>query len=373
MNLAFCLFNYFPYGGLQRDFLHIARECQKRNHQIHVYTMCWEGEPEPDFHLHVLDTKGWQNHTRCHAFTEKVKLHLDAAGHDLVIGFNKMPYLDVYYAADVCYQARVREKHGFLYRLLPRYRQWLALEKAVFTAGNKTQIMVISPFQQKEYVRFYQTETNRFHALPPVLSKDRIIATNADEIRAHVRKAHQISKDQLLLVLVASRFKTKGLDRAILALASLPPALKERCQLFVIGQDSPKTYRKLALRLRVANKVHFLGGRQDVANFLMAADLLVHPAYLENTGTVLLEAMVVGLPVLTLDICGYAHYVKDAQAGIVLQSPFEQTEFNFALQKMLLSSDRQAWRQNALLFGQREDIYNMPKEAALIIESVGQR
>ena len=27
MNLAFALFRYFPYGGLQRDMLRIAREC----------------------------------------------------------------------------------------------------------------------------------------------------------------------------------------------------------------------------------------------------------------------------------------------------------------------------------------------------------
>jgi UDP-glucose:(heptosyl)LPS alpha-1,3-glucosyltransferase len=31
---------------------------------------------------------------------------------------------------------------------------------------------------------------------------------------------------------------------------------------------------------------------------------------------VLLEAMVAGLPVLTTAVCGYAHFVSDADAGL---------------------------------------------------------
>lgn len=41
-----------------------------------------------------------------------------------------------------------------------------------------------------------------------------------------------------------------------------------------------------------------LKGRSDIPRFLLGADLLIHPAYNENTGTVLLEALVAGLPVL---------------------------------------------------------------------------
>ena len=43
MQLAFVLYKYFPFGGLQRDFMRIALECQKRGHQIRVYTLIWEG------------------------------------------------------------------------------------------------------------------------------------------------------------------------------------------------------------------------------------------------------------------------------------------------------------------------------------------
>ena len=34
--LAFCLYRYFPYGGLQRDMLRIALACRQRGHKIAV-------------------------------------------------------------------------------------------------------------------------------------------------------------------------------------------------------------------------------------------------------------------------------------------------------------------------------------------------
>src|SRR5436190_18301030 len=113
-----------------------------------------------------------------------------------------------------------------------------------------------------------------------------------------------------------------------------------------------------------------MGGRDDLPCFLLAADLLLHPAYNENTGTVLLEAIVSGLPVLTTDVCGYADYIKKADAGMVLSSPFQQIEFNQTLAAMLLSPHRQRWQQNGLKFAKEADIYSMPERAVDMIESL---
>ena len=49
MQLAFILYKYFPFGGLQRDFMRIALECQRRGHAIRVYAMIWEGDVPEGF------------------------------------------------------------------------------------------------------------------------------------------------------------------------------------------------------------------------------------------------------------------------------------------------------------------------------------
>jgi UDP-glucose:(heptosyl)LPS alpha-1,3-glucosyltransferase len=369
MKLAFCLFNYFPYGGLQRDFLRIARACQERGHEIHVYTMQWEGSAEPWLQVHLIKVWTWQNHARANKFANMIESQLKQ--YDLVIGFNKMPHLDLYYAADVCYQARIHAGKSWFYRLLPRYRQWQALEKVVFARGNQTEIMLISALQEKEFRKYYDTEPERFHLLPPGIAKDRIAPVNASDIRYAMRKSHQIAENDFLLLMLGSGFKTKGVDRAVIALAALPSALRARCHLFVIGQDDPKPFATLAARLQVGTQVNFLGGRSDVPDFLLAADLLLHPAYHENTGTVLLEALVAGLPVLTVEACGYAHYIREANAGVVLAAPFHQNALNDALQKMLSSAEMTRWHQNALEFAKHADLYSLPEKAADLIEQVG--
>jgi len=373
MNIAFCLFKYFPYGGLQRDFIRIARTMRERGHEVHVYAMNWEGELEPGLHIHILPKIGMQNHVQNASFAASLHAVLQKRQHDAVVGFNKMPWLDLYYAADVCFQSCLRKKSGWLYQLLqllPRYRSLISLENAIFARGQGTQIALIAKEQQKEFIQYYQTEENRFHFMPPGISKDRIAPENAGHIRHMLRSHYHLAEEDSLLLMIGSGFKTKGLDRAIRGLACLPDSLRETTQLFVIGEDKKAAFQKLALSLNVEKKVHFLGGRHDVPDFLLAADLLVHPARHENTGTVLLEALVSGLPVLTVDVCGYAHYIDEANAGMVLPSPFNQAIYNDSLQKMLLSPERDEWKQNGIAFAKQADIYHLQDRMAELIESM---
>ena len=100
MQLAFVLYKYFPFGGLQRDFMRIALECQQRGHSIRVYTLIWEGDVPPGFEVLVAPVKAIFNHRRNEKLTDWMNADLAKRPVDRLIGFNKMPGLDVYYAAD---------------------------------------------------------------------------------------------------------------------------------------------------------------------------------------------------------------------------------------------------------------------------------
>ncbi|TXH88103.1 MAG: glycosyltransferase, partial [Pseudomonas sp.] len=157
-------------------------------------------------------------------------------------------------------------------------------------------------------------------------------------------------------------------DRSLKALAALPHELKKRTRLIAIGQDDPRSFQLQAKTLGVSDQVQILKGRSDIPRFLLGADLLIHPAYNENTGTVLLEALVSGLPVLVTDVCGYAHYIAEADAGRVLTSPFDQAQLNRTLADMLADDERRAfWGRNGLAFADCADLYSMPQKAADVI------
>jgi UDP-glucose:(heptosyl)LPS alpha-1,3-glucosyltransferase len=370
MKLAFCLFQYFPFGGLQRDFLHIATACRDRGHEIHVFTMKWEGEVPPGFAISLISAEGLTNHTRCRNFSKKVCDCLKKGRFDLALGFNKMHCLDVYYAADPCYKAGMEERKSILYRTGPRYRTYAELEKAVFERASHTHILLIAPQEQAKFIAQYGTPVERFHSLPPGITGDRRLPDNAKEIRNTVRKEFGVAGDEFMLLMVGSGFETKGLDRSLAAIAGLPEKLRQKTRLFVIGKGKIKSFEKKAQMLAIADRLTFLGGRDDVPRFMVGADLLVHPARSENTGTVLIEAMASGLPVLATDICGYAFHVRDAGAGLLVPSPFRQQVFSELLHQMITSPERAMWKRKGIEYVERNDFFSMPEKAAEIIESL---
>ncbi|WP_022961419.1 glycosyltransferase family 4 protein [Halopseudomonas pelagia] len=368
MQLAFVLYKYFPYGGLQRDFMRIARICQQRGHQIRVYTLIWEGDIPPGFEVLVAPVKAFSNHRRNEKFSAWVNKDLARRPVDRLVGFNKMPGLDVYYAADPCFEDKAQNLRNPLYRYWGRYKHFAEYERAVFSPAVRTEILMISEVQKPLFMKHYRTPEERFHLLPPGIAADRRAPPDATVQRKAFRAEFALKDTDLLLLQVGSGFKTKGLDRSIAALASLPEQLRQRTRLMVIGQDDAKPFQLQARAAGVSDQVLFLKGRDDVPRFLLGADLLIHPAYNENTGTVLLEALVAGLPVLVTDVCGYAHYIEEADSGRVVPSPFQQQQLNEMLKQILQDDQvRRRWHENALDFADRADLYSLPEKAAAVI------
>jgi len=373
MKLAFILSRYFPYGGLQRNFLRIAERCRDAGHRVVVFTLDWQGPLPAGFTVVPVRVRAVRNHARNLAFVRALQPRLAAGCFDGVVGFLKVPGLDIYYAADPCYQARTRER-GLLYKLDSRYRNLVALERAVFAPEHDTEILVLSAVEQRHYMDCYGTPAERFHPLPPGIERDRIRPADAARRRAVVRRGFGIGEAEWLLLTVGSDFRRKGLDRALRALAGLPPLLRARVRLLVVGEGRSDAYQRLAQRLGVGRQLTLLGGRDDVPELLLGADLLLHPAYTENTGNVLLEAMVAGLPVLASGACGYAEHVARADAGVVIPEPFSQIQLNRTLAAMLDSEALGRWSENGVAYGQREDLYSRPEVAAgLIVELLRRR
>lgn len=366
--LAFILFKYFPYGGLQRDFMQIANIALQKGDSVDVYTLEWHGDIPAGMNVNVIDIKAFSNHKKYQKFVDTITPSLAQAQYDAVIGFNKMPGLDVYFAADPCYEARIRRLRGFWVRWTQRYRHFSAYERAVFSSDANTEIMLIVDSEIDVFKQFYKTQDARLHVLPPGIQRDRLRSNEHDEIALALRKEIGISPQQKFVLMVGSGFKTKGLDRALEAIANLPENIRSTVRLVAIGKDNIKPFLRMAEKLGLTDCLTHFAGRDDIPRFLAAADILIHPAYSENAGIVLLESLAAGLPVLTTDVCGYAHYIDEAQGGIVLPSPFSQSALNNNLQTMLSDDTaRKQWGEQGNAWAKQADIYAMHQHAYDII------
>lgn len=368
MQLAFCLYKFFPFGGMQRDFLRIAQACQARGHAIRVYVLEWQGDVPEGFEVVHVPVRALLNHHRYRKYTDWVQADLAKRPADRTVGFNKMPGLDVYFAADPCFEEKAQTLRNPFYRLGGRYRHFASYERAVFAPESRTEILLITKAQAPVFTRYYQTPANRFHVMPPGIAADRRRPANADALRAGLRTEFGIQDDELLVLQVGSGFRTKGVDRSLKALAGLPDDLRTRTRLIVIGQDNPKPFQLQATTLGIGNRVVFLSGRSDVPRFLLGADLMLHPAYHEAGGIVLLEALVAGLPLIASRTCGFSHFVEDAKGGLILAEPFDQDACNRALADSLRDvALRERWQRNGLAFADTADLYSLPERAADVI------
>lgn len=99
--------------------------------------------------------------------------------------------------------------------------------------------------------------------------------------------------------------------------------------LLVAGPAETNNYlarlKAISGNLSVARRIKFIGPifENEKISALSEADLLVLPSHNENFGTVALEAMAVGTPVVVTDTCGIAEHVRD-QGGLVVGLAVEE-------------------------------------------------
>lgn len=350
MKFAFVIFKYFPYGGAQRDMLRIARACAARGHQVKIYTGQWHGEaPEKNIEVQILPYSGLLNHQRHQQLIDAITAQLTIDKPHIVVGFNRMPGLDAYYAADPCFIERAYTERNCLYRLTGRYRFFAACEKAVMGKDSRCEILSLSPREKAIFQRWYGTPDARFHVLPPSIPTQAFADIDRGRARYEIRSEFKLPEQANVILMVGSAFERKGLDRIIEGLASLPKPLKDNTWILAVGEDKPDAMKALATRLGVERHVIITGGRPDIPRLMMGSDVFVHAARSELAGIVLIEAMTAGLPVIVTDICGYAPHIQAANAGVVLSEPYRQDDLNRALAHVI-NSDRTPWREGGLSY-----------------------
>ena len=376
MNLAFCIFKYYPFGGLEKNFLRILEENLKRGYSITVFTMSWEGEipcfiNQGKCKIEYIKSNGITNHGRCMSFVKNVTPILNKGNFDLIVGFNRMPGLDLYYAADVCFVADIRRRHGALYRMTQRYRTFSAFENSIFSSDSKTHILALSNIQRKIYTEEYGTQEHRFHPIPAGIDKEKIRECCSTEKRALLRDKFGVKADEKMLLMVGSDFKRKGVVRSLKAIASLSEKIKSKTKLFVLGKGNINKMQSSAKQLDITNNVIFPGAVNNVPEYLSSADFLLHPAVSENTGNAIVEGLIAGIPVLATSNCGYAFHINNSGAGFVIEGlDFSQDEFNKRLLEALCLPEEtiSKWKDKAFKYADATDFYSRPEVAADIIE-----
>lgn len=129
-----------------------------------------------------------------------------------------------------------------------------------------------------------------------------------------VRRAGLNTTPDAKVILALGRFhRNKAFDVLIRSLAEVPGAV-----LWLAG-DGPEEdeLRALARDVGVADRVRFLGWRDDTTDLIAAADILACPSRHEPLGNVVIEAWAQAKPVVAAASDGPRHLIANGQSGLL--------------------------------------------------------
>lgn len=150
--------------------------------------------------------------------------------------------------------------------------------------------------------------------------------------RTRARQRLGLPGEVPLVVAVGSLFHVKGHDVLLRAAARLPGVHFT----FAGEGDQAEPLAALARELGIAERVHWLGLRDDVPVVLRAADVFCQPSRSEGLPLAVLEAMAWGLPVVACRVGGMAEAVAAGETG-TLVPPEDPAALADALAALLAS------------------------------------
>jgi UDP-glucose:(heptosyl)LPS alpha-1,3-glucosyltransferase len=355
LSIGLAIFRLSPTGGREHQCLALAAELAGRGHDVAIMATGEAPTLPPGVRRISLAQRRRTSHGRIAAFAADAGR--SAGGFDRTVVFHLVPGFDVVFCTDP-----PRGPAKSWRRWLPRYRSFADLEAAAFAPDAGSLALALAEPQARAIKAYYELPPDRIVVLPPAVDRTRL---DADAV---ARTPAEGDAPNWLWAGLAPT--TKGLDRAIRALAAVSSARLTVCGLAAEDAKAGPALR-LAGRLGVAGRIEWAGFLRGEAlkRSIARADLLVHPARTEVTGNVIVEALINGLPVVTTDVCGFAGHVTESKAGVVLPSPFRQGDLDRAV-----AADapmRAAWSRSALAWREGADLFGGIARAADLIETWG--
>lgn len=131
-----------------------------------------------------------------------------------------------------------------------------------------------------------------------------------------------IAKEDTVILTVANLKPMKGHSDILAAIKLIEQdASASRNLKFVfVGEDrSGGEISKLALRMKIQDRVAFAGFQEDVRPFLQRANIFLFPSHEEGMGNALMEAMAHGLPVIATRVGDLPELVRDGVDGMLIE------------------------------------------------------
>lgn len=219
----------------------------------------------------------------------------------------------------------VRNKYDWYSSLQWRIKRWAALESSIVVANSAA---------GGEHAR------NKMRLAPGAVQ---VVYNGVADVSIGVSTPAARDVDEHVNILFVGRLVEQKnvplLLRAVHLLLRKRGADSTPLRLTLAG-DGPlrAALEQQVVDLGIANSVEFLGERADTPALMQASDFVVSPSFREGLSNVILEAMMMGRPVIASAVGGSVELVEAGETGILFES---DNENQLAAAMQTLADDRQ--------------------------------
>lgn len=205
-----------------------------------------------------------------------------------------------------------RHRQHWKVELHKALRSWLARQvEAVITPSNHVKNLVCGWNVPPEKIHVI------YNAVEPIPGK----MGSKQELRQQLN----LPETGLLVITIGRLIPLKGIDRLIQVFANLleKHGQESKLHLLIVGDGPEKnSLTEFVKTLNLTAQIHFFGQleRKQALAYLRASDVFVLNSETEGFSHVILEAMLVGTPVIATNVGGNPEIVIDGENGLLVPS-----------------------------------------------------
>jgi len=343
--------NYTPYGGAEKYTHALIKAFLEAGHEVHLITSqgsrwneALQGKGQYLFGDNFKIRPVWQfkynNLLKLISFNASVKRYLKKEKYESILGMDNTEFQTHIRLGGGLHRAWLNRRskdvsvlRRLTFQINPFHRKVVEIQEKALLAPALKRIICNSYLVKGELEYYY-----------PQVAHKAIVIHNGVEWQEFgdafeeglLRKAQILEElglplGKLYFLFAGSGYERKGLHYAIRALKKLP---EEVC-LIVAGKDrNEKKYRTLTEGLSLKKRVLFMGPRKDILRFYQVSDAFVLPTIYDPFSNATLEALAMGLFVVTSSANG-AHEVIREGAGSIIEDLSDIDSIKEAMEKAL--------------------------------------
>jgi UDP-glucose:(heptosyl)LPS alpha-1,3-glucosyltransferase len=347
-------------GGAERYTADLAAALVRRGHEVTLIASSFAPDQMSEaapIRSVILAAAGGSRLGQYMRFLDKLDQHLSGHSYDIVHAMLPVRQCDIYHPHAGIAAEAVRSGHlkyegpmmqvvsQMANRMNLKRRRFAAIERALLTGAQPPIVLCLSEYTKQSLIRHHDVPSTRLKTLFNAIDLVRFDPTVRPAAGTEIRARWEIAHDRIVALMIAQDFHRKGLAEAIGALAA---AKDDRLALLVVGKQNPASYRRLAERLGVADRVIFAGTTDDPYAYYRAADFFILPTRHDPCSLVVLEALAMGLPVISTIFNGACEIMENQKQGFVLSDPADLNASAHAMKSMLDDASRAAMARECL-------------------------